>query len=208
MWMRRIWSDPDLTAAPEVKGRKIMERICTHCGTPLEDNALFCPECGERVTALPAADDWLEEAPAAGAPETEAPAPAFTAPAPAQTAPMPVVPPVKPASASAAPKTNEPETVTVYNKPLSTAVYFWTLFLFLLPGIGLIVMLIMAFTAKNQNRRNFAQACLIYVLIALILLGLFMLVLVVSGKSFGIDISKFSFKVIWEGILEGIGFVK
>ena len=196
MWMRRIWSDPDRTAAPEVKGRNIMERICTHCGTPLEDNALFCPECGERVTALPAADDWLEEAPAAGAPEAEAPAPAFTAPAPPQTAPMPVVPPVKPASAPAAPKTNEPETVTVYNKPLSTAVYFWTLFLFLLP------------TAKNQNRRNFAQACLIYVLIALILLGLFMLVLVVSGKSFGIDISKFSFKVIWEGILEGIGFVK
>ncbi|MBO4838944.1 MAG: zinc ribbon domain-containing protein [Lachnospiraceae bacterium] len=184
-----------------------MERICSHCGTPLEDNALFCPECGERVTEAPA-EAWLEEAPAAAAeaPAPEpAPEPAYAAPAPA----TPVAPPVKPVQhAAPAPKAGESEGITVFNKPLSTAVYFWTLFLFLLPGIGLIAMLIMAFTAKNQNRRNFAQACLIYVLIALILLGLFMLVLVVSGKSFGIDISKFSFKVIWEGILQGIGFVK
>ena len=197
-----------------------MEKNCPHCGTPLEENALFCPECGEKVTAAPSSSyDWLDEVSAAE-PETAAPAPAaepvytapaaapvYTAPAAAPAAAAPVTP-AAPAHSAPVPKTGEPEAITVYNKPLSTAAYFWTLFLFLVPGIGLIAMLIMAFTARNKNRRNFAQACLIYVLIALILLGLFMLVLVVSGKSFGIDISKFSFKVIWEGILEGIGFVK
>ena len=50
-----------------------MERICTHCGTPLEDNALFCPECGERVTALPAADDWLEVPRLPGLPKRKPP---------------------------------------------------------------------------------------------------------------------------------------
>ena len=199
-----------------------MEKNCPHCGTPLEDNALFCPECGEKVAAAPPSSyEWLDEVPAAE-PETAAPEPAaepaFAGPAaaPAYTEPVyaapvaaaPATSPEAPAHSAPVPKTGEPEAITVYNKPLSTAAYFWTLFLFLIPGIGLIVMLIMAFTARNQNRRNFAQACLIYVLIALILLGLFMLVLVVSGKSFGIDISKFSFQTIWEGFLNGIGFVK
>lgn len=175
-----------------------MERFCTNCGQPLEEGALFCPECGERLqppaeeaaAVSPAfqeeKDEWKEAKPQA-TPVTAAPVP-----------PVPLTPP--PAEG--------PEVVTAYNKPLSTATYFWTLFLFGIPVIGLIVMLIMAFTAKNANRRNLAQACLIGLLICLILLGLFMLVLVVSGKSFGIDISRFSFKTIWEGILTGIGFTK
>ena len=192
-----------------------MERICTHCGTPLEANALFCPECGERAPA-PAADLPQEEIPAVQ-PEAPAPvsytassaeSPASAAPAFAPAAAAPFAASGKPVHTAPVPEVTEPETVTVYNRPLSAATYFWTLFLFGIPAVGLIVMLIMAFTAKNRNRRNFAQACLIYVLIGLILLGLFMLVLVVSGKSFGIDISRFSFKTIWEGILQGIGFVK
>ena len=28
-----------------------MERFCTNCGNVLEEGALFCPECGERVAA-------------------------------------------------------------------------------------------------------------------------------------------------------------
>lgn len=173
-----------------------MERFCTNCGQPLEEGALFCPECGERLPlpgeeaapggqAVPEVKEEIKEAP------PQAP---FTAPVP----PAPAAPPIP----------EGPEVLTAYNKPLSTATYFWTLFLFGIPVIGLIVMLIMAFTAKNTNRRNLAQACLIGLLILLILLGLFMLVLVVSGKSFGVDISKFSFKSIWEGILTGIGFTK
>ena len=197
-----------------------MERFCTNCGNVLEEGALFCPECGERVAALAEekAEDMkqefqqtlgeeAEQTPA----EAELPkipdyaAPAFTAAA--ATAAGATAASEKPV-AQAAHLSEGPEVLTVYNKPLSTAAYFWTLLLFAVPVIGLIAMLIMAFASKNANRRNLAQACLIGLLICLIFLGLFMLVLVVSGKSFGVDISKFSLKTIWEGILTGIGFTK
>ncbi|MBP3729637.1 MAG: zinc ribbon domain-containing protein [Lachnospiraceae bacterium] len=204
-----------------------MERFCKNCGNTLEDTALFCPECGEPAgpvipeqetpysdTAFPAgipvSDSAAEPVPNPAAAPGSAPFSGETVP--------PVIPPVPVQTAN--PKPAEPRvpeewltaqetgSLSVYNKPLTTAHYFWTLLLFSLPGIGLIAMLIMAFTAKNTNRKNFAQACLIWVLILLILLGLFMLVLVVSGKNFGVDLSKFSLEAIWEGILKGMGFLK
>ena len=211
-----------------------MERFCTNCGNVLEEGALFCPECGERV-ASPAeekAEDMKQEFQQTLGEEAEqTPAEAEQTPAEAEQTPaeaeLPKIPdyaaPAFTAAAATAAGTaaasekpvapaahlsEGPEVLTVYNKPLSTAAYFWTLLLFAVPVIGLIAMLIMAFASKNANRRNLAQACLIGLLICLIFLGLFMLVLVVSGKSFGVDISKFSLKTIWEGILTGIGFTK
>ena len=181
-----------------------MERFCTNCGQPLEEGALFCPECGERMP-LPGED--LPEAGSQALEERPEPAAALYAGA-ATAADAPAAPAPKKPVAPTASVHEGPEMVTAHNKPLSASTYFWTLFVFGLPGIGLLTMLIMAFTAKNANRRNLAQACLVGLLIILILLGLVMLVLVVSGKSFGVDLSKFSLEAIWKGILTGIGFTR
>jgi hypothetical protein len=50
-----------------------MSQVCGHCGTEVEDEALFCPACGQPLAAqeaapeLPPAPDW-PEAPAGSAP--------------------------------------------------------------------------------------------------------------------------------------------
>jgi len=49
-----------------------MSQICGHCGTEVEDEALFCPACGQPLAAeatpeLPPAPDW-PDAPAGSAP--------------------------------------------------------------------------------------------------------------------------------------------
>ena len=119
-----------------------MSKLCTNCGAALDDDAVFCPECGTRTDAAPAP----EEKPAAEAP---APAPA-PAPGPApQPAPGP------------APETR--------SKEISTAGYFWLMLLFAIPVIGLIALLIFAFAVKNKNLRNFARAILIWIIVALVL---------------------------------------
>jgi hypothetical protein len=55
-----------------------MSQVCGHCGTEVEDEALFCPACGQPLAAeeaapeLPPAPDWPE------APAGSAPAPTMT----------------------------------------------------------------------------------------------------------------------------------
>src|SRR5947208_3971222 len=53
-----------------------MARVCAHCGTEVDDDALFCPTCGEPIDRggqpdLPPAPDW----PAAASGATRAAAP-------------------------------------------------------------------------------------------------------------------------------------
>ena len=118
-----------------------MSKLCTNCGAALDDDAVFCPECGTRTDAAPT--------PEAAAPEAAAPAP-DPAPAPApQPAPGPA-----------------PE---MRSKEISTAGYFWLMLLFAIPVIGLIALLIFAFAVKNKNLRNLARAFLIWIIVALVL---------------------------------------
>ncbi len=85
-----------------------MARYCANCGTEVEDQAVFCPTCGQPIdqaseTEIPAAPAWPEpsdvgEAPAPAAPQprweeptrTEVPPPvAATAPPPPAESPRP-----------------------------------------------------------------------------------------------------------------------
>ena len=54
-----------------------MSQVCGHCGTEVEDEALFCPACGQPLAAeaapeLPPAPDWPE------APDGPSPTPTMT----------------------------------------------------------------------------------------------------------------------------------
>jgi Na+-driven multidrug efflux pump len=54
----------------------------------------------------------------------------------------------------------------------------WMLMLFLaaLPGIGLIVILVLAFTGQNQTRKNYFRALIAWFVLALVLMVIFGLI--------------------------------
>lgn len=59
---------------------------------------------------------------------------------------------------------------------VGTGAFFGLMFLFMIPVVGWIVCLIMAFASKNENKKHFARAMLIWVLISLVLcVGMFFL---------------------------------
>lgn len=59
--------------------------------------------------------------------------------------------------------------VAVTDSPVvSTGTFFGLMFLFAIPVIGWIVCIIMSFAAKNKNKKHFAKAMLIWLIIGLI----------------------------------------
>ncbi len=121
-----------------------MARFCTECGKELACGVAFCTECG---TKLEANEPKL----------VSAPPPVTQSPPVAQVNTQPnYSPPVA---------DNE-------NKVISTGLYIGLMILFALPIIGFIACIIMAFTAKNKNIKNYARATLIWMIIAFVLLAI------------------------------------
>jgi len=124
------------------------------------------PERAEPVsTPHAAAAPVFPEAPAKTAPTLSAPPPRFD---PLFQEPPP--PPYQAAQqrplyrpAEIPPPKGSPYTVT------STLGYIGLMILFFIPVIGWIACIIMAFTAKNRGRRNYARAALILAIIGIIL---------------------------------------
>lgn len=154
-----------------------MTKFCTNCGKEIAEGVAFCTECGASVN-------------------TRAPAPApkpaeQTIPTPrpiVQAAQEPPAPSVQPSrqpeptwSVSAQPVYQQPVPPPIMAqgdmKPapgskygvVGTGTFFGLMLLFMLPVVGWIVCLIMAFASKNENKKHFARAMLIWVLISVVL---------------------------------------
>ncbi len=64
---------------------------------------------------------------------------------------------------------SEKNTVQLKNNgKMGIAEYFGLILLYSIPGVGLIATGIMSFVCKNENRKNFARAWLIWLLIGLL----------------------------------------
>ena len=121
-----------------------MARFCTECGKEIADGVAFCTECGTKLEAN-------EPKP------VSAPPPVTQAPPVAQVNTQP--------SYSLPVADNQ-------NKVISTGLYIGLMILFAVPILGFIACIIMAFTAKNKNIKNYARATLIWMIIAFVLLAI------------------------------------
>ena len=129
--------------------------VCKDCGTNVPDEIKFCTTCGKAMAREPAAS---------AAPELVLGQPAPAQNAPVQTPPVTSAPYSPPAAAvtSGEPAKGSPYAV------MSTGAYIGFSILFCLPLVGWLICVIMAFVSKNLNRRNYARALLIFMLIGLV----------------------------------------
>jgi|GEM_PF-624542 len=72
---------------------------------------------------------------------------------------------------------------------MSTAGFFWLMFLYAIPVVGFIACLIMAFASKNASRRNYSRAVLIWVLVGLIVAVFLGIVGWIFSKSLAANLS-------------------
>ena len=65
--------------------------------------------------------------------------------------------------------------------PLSPWAYWGLTLLFSIPVLGLVFLIIFSFSSANINRRNFARSYWIGLLLALIVIGVFLLIAFLTG---------------------------
>ena len=156
-----------------------MAKFCTGCGKEIAEGVAFCTECGTKAPAdTPQEAQRPQETAAeqtAQAPNPQTAAqPAPEAPgeqaAPAQTAytPPPQTEPARQQQTYTQPVCQSPAPASE-SKVVGTGWFFGMMLLFAIPVIGWLVCLITALAAKNENKKHFAKAMLIWLIIGLVL---------------------------------------
>lgn len=160
-----------------------MARFCTNCGKMLNENARFCPGCGVQVRQEPIPQEQPSEQPLVSDNEPvqslEVQAHEYEE---AKEIPLQ---PVEEEPAVFCTAEQQPEQPVQQEQPVfecrkednkawisSVMSYFGLMLLFAIPVVGWIACIIMAFTLKNKNTRNFARAALIFIVVCLLVLCL------------------------------------
>ncbi len=145
--------------------------ICPNCGK--EVNGKFCPSCGAK---MPAPEAAAPVAPAAPIAPVQNPQPTAYAPQPAPSYVQPQVNVI--ANAPVTPQNLPPQ-----YRPLGAWAYFGLMLLYSVPIVGLVFMIIFAFSKGNINRRSFTRGMWIPVFIALAVFLVLVIIALVTGQS-------------------------
>ena len=140
--------------------------ICPNCGT--EVNGKFCPSCGTKMPEPVAA-------PAAPVAPPQNPQPTAYAP---QPAPNYVQPQVNVIANTPVTRQNLPPEY----RPLGAWAYFGLMLLYSVPIVGLVFMIVFAFSKGNINRRSFTRGMWIPVFIALGVFLVLLLIVLITGN--------------------------
>ncbi len=142
-----------------------MAKFCTECGKEIAAGMAFCTECGTKAPDDPAPQvtEAVTEVKAEPTPPAKPETPVYTPPAPAYQPQQTYAQP-QPTYSSPVPDNT--------NKVVGTGLYIGLMILFSIPIIGFIACIIITFTAKNKNIKNYARATLICMIIAFVLLAI------------------------------------
>ena len=146
--------------------------FCEKCGKEIPENSKFCSSCGTKVVHAESVEPVVEPEPVAEVEQIAEPTPSSKA---EQTPP----PPIQPVS---------PVYSTGYNskgnlvKPLSIGAYIGMFILLCIPIVNLIMLLVWSFSdTVNINKKHFAIAQLIMILIGILLSIGFAIVMIRLG---------------------------
>jgi len=141
-----------------------MAKFCNNCGKELNVGLAFCPECG---TPVPATEAKAEPTPMQ---ESTAPQEAATPQQPSNTPPPQEAARPQPAYVPPPQPVNRPQPLPLADTSgtVSTGYFFGMMLLYSLPVVGWLVCVITAFAGKNQTKKNFAKALLIWLIIGLV----------------------------------------
>lgn len=151
-----------------------MAKFCVGCGKEISDGIAFCTECGTKVSEEEVSapqTETVEEQPRVEA----APVAPTCAGCGTQRSGVPVHEPAKAAN-SASPQQQVHQMPAQELPPkggkygmVGTGTFFGLELLFMIPFIGWLACLIMAFAPENVNLKHYARAKLIWVLISIVL---------------------------------------
>lgn len=141
--------------------------FCTNCGNQVPDGIKFCTSCGAPMGVTASVLPTQPTQPAQQPVQPTIQQQPIQQPAAPQPTPVYVAQPV----------------AVCQEEPISTGGYIGIMFLMMLPLINLILLIIWACGGcKKVNKRNFARAMLVWMVIASVLGGLLFLV---GGLFFG-----------------------
>ena len=150
-----------------------MAKFCTGCGMELTDGLMFCTGCGTKVP---------EGAPA------EAPAVKEEIPAVEKVVKEPVMVQAQPEQQQQyIPPQQQQYTPPMQalqqaeNHSASTAHFFWMMLVYALPLIGWIICIVMAFAPKNESKKHFARAILIWGIVGIVISIIGLIILSILG---------------------------
>ena len=156
-----------------------MAKFCTGCGKELADGLMFCTGCGTKVP---------EGAPAESTSQAET---VKEAPATAEVKQEPVTVQAEPQQ-----QTQQMPIQTAQqaeNHSASTAHFFWMMLVYSLPLIGWLICIIMAFAPKNESKKHFARAILIWGIVGIVISIIGLIIMSLLGGGFAEILSEIQY---------------
>ncbi len=165
-----------------------MAKFCTGCGKELAEGLMFCTGCGTKVPE--------------GA-STEASAVKEEIPAQAEVIKEPVTVQAEPPKQYIPPQNTQTQqppqqppqhaVQQIENNSASTAHFFWMMLVYSLPLIGWLICIIMAFAPKNESKKHFARAILIWCIVGIVISIIGLIIMSILGGGIAEILSEINY---------------